>query len=736
MSNLSVTSAVDGDSNGRWRLPISVSNGGADIPALLKYFRIAVRWRWVVCGIVVGALLLGLLGTLLMTPKYTASSTIEISRQQDRIVNVADVRPESGAADLEFYQTQYSLLKARTLAERVVDELKIVDNNTFFEMFNVRLENDSFFADQTNSRLTPVQRAERRNKAIDVLLKNSGVDPIRASRLVNVTFTSPDPALSQRIVNAWTKNFIDLTLVRRFDATSYARKFLEDRLVQLRERLETSERQLVAYAQAEKIISIPASGASAGQQADRPLAAEDLASINGALSGATADRIRAESRLRQAGGRGGETPDALQNTTISELRQKRAEVAAEYAKLLIQYEPEYPAARALASQVRNLDGAINREESRVGSSIRVTYNEAVARERGLKERVEELKSNLLDMRRRSIQYNIYQRDVDTNRQLYDGLLQRYKEIGIAGGVGTNNIAIVDTAQLPRRPSSPNLLLNMLIALIAGLAIALVAALALEQIDEGVKDPSEVGDATGLPLLGVIPEVVSGDSGAQLLDRKSPMSEAYISLQTNLQFATDHGVPRSLSVTSTRASEGKSTTSFAIATSLARTGRRVILVDGDMRSPSVHHLVGVTNENGVSNILAGDDNIAALVVPVPAYGLSAMPAGPQPPNAAELLTGLRLKMLIDTLLEQFDHVVIDSPPVLGLADAPLIASRTEGVVYAVQSDGARSSMIRTALSRLAAADANILGVVLTRFEARKAHYGYGYDYGYGYGDTKT
>jgi capsular exopolysaccharide synthesis family protein len=256
------------------------------------------------------------------------------------------------------------------------------------------------------------------------------------------------------------------------------------------------------------------------------------------------------------------------------------------------------------------------------------------------------------------------------------------------------------------------------------------------MDEAIADPTEVGRRLGLPLLGSVPKTEGVTPREALLDRRSELVDAYLTVQTNLGFTTEHGVPRTLAVTSTRAAEGKSTTALAIATMLARSKKNVILIDGDMRSPSVHHLGGVGHERGLSNFLSGQDDIAPLTFEMADLGFTAMSAGPIPPNAAELLTGSRLKLLLDRLLESYDHIIIDSPPVMGIADAPLIGSRVEGVVYAVESHGIRSSMVKTALSRLMAANAHILGGVLTKFEARKAHYGYGYDYGYGYGREKA
>ena len=533
------------------------------------------------------------------------------------------------------------------------------------------------------------------------------------------------------MTNAWVQLFIDSNLARRYDSTAYARRFLEQRLGQLRQRLEESERQLVAYASAQKIVNIPSTNSS-GERSDRPIAADDLASLNTALSTAIADRVQAESRV--TGARGGATAEALQNNAISSLRQRRAEVASDRARLLQQFEPGYPQVEALTRQIDELDRAVAREEGRVQQSAQTSYSEALRREQGLRSQVDTLKNGLLDLRRRSIQYNIYQREVDTNRQLYDGLLQRYKEIGIAGGVGTNNISVVDIAQLPQEPSSPQLPLNLAIALLAGLVLAAGVTLGLEQIDEAIKDPSELDRMTGLPTLGVVP-LLDGQPVALLADRKSAAAEAYLSLQTNLEFSSDHGVPRTLAVTSTRASEGKSVTSFAIALTLARTGRSVVLVDCDMRSPSVHQFVSVANERGVSNFLAGDDKLPEMLVRPAQVDFDVLPAGKLPPSAAELLTGPRLVLLIDRLLETHDHVVIDCPPVLGLADAPLVASKVEGVVYAVQAQGPRGRLVRQAITRLRSANANLLGTVLTMFEVHRAQLGYGYDYGYGYGADK-
>jgi capsular exopolysaccharide synthesis family protein len=503
-------------------------------------------------------------------------------------------------------------------------------------------------------------------------------------------------------------------------------------LGQLKEKLDESQRQLVGYASAAKIINLPSQSSGENSTAERSIVSDDLAALNAALSQATADRIEAEAKYEQ-GTRAGASTEALHNQAINSLRQRRAELSAEYQRLMTQFEPEYPTAKAIRSQIDQLDRGIIREEHRVTGTLFADYREAQEREKALEAKVDQLKDDYLDLRRRSIQYNIYQQEVDTNRALYDGLLQRFKEIGVAGGVGINNIAIIDQAEVPIKPSSPRLIINLLVSLFAGLGLGAIAALVLEQVDETIADPSEVERQLGLPLLGTVPKLRDNEEPTTALrDRKSDMVDAYLAIQTNLEFTTALGVPRSLAVTSTRPAEGKSTTALALATMLARAHRKVILIDGDMRSPSVHHLGKVNHDHGLSNFLSGQDDITPLLFEMTDFGVMAMSAGPPPPNAAELLTGSRLSQLIERLLEQFDHVVIDSPPVMGLADAPLIASRVKAVVYAVESRGIRSNLVRAALARLQSANATLVGVVLTKFEAQKSHYGYGYDYGYGYG----
>ncbi len=690
---------------------------------------IAKKRKWILIGAVVAALLIGLLLTLLATPLYTARTTIEIRRETPTLSTVqAATDGRSSANDQEFYQTQYGLLVAQSLGDRVASDLRLADSPAFLRAMKSKAADIWFDGDQL--RPNAPSRADRIRIIGSMLIGGIDISPERNSRLVNISYTSPDPTLSKRVVDAWSAGYIQTTLDRRFETTAYARNFLEKRLAQLRGKIDETERQLVDYASRQGIVNIPGPTSSGpeGGTTETPLIANDLAVLNAELAKATADRITAQSRT---GRDSSASSEALTNSTIATLRSQRAELSGTYAKLMQQFEPQYGPALALQRQIRSIDKALADEQARIGGSINSNYQSSLARETELKQRVDALKTSFLDLRRRTIQYDILQRDVDTNRQLYAALLQRYKEIGVAGGVGINNISIVDPAEMPGGPSSPSLMKNLAIALLMGLVIGSAIVFLLELMDAGISDPGEVPQVLRVPLLGTIP-VSEDDVEQSLLDRKSVISEAYFSLQTTLRLSTDHGFPRSIVVTSSRPGEGKSTTSYALARSLSQLGRRVLLVDADMRSPSIHHMTQLSNARGLSNYLSGESDVSTLIQTFGATNLFVMAAGPQPPSAAELLASDRLATLLTELNAAFDFIVIDGPPVMGIADAPLVGSRVEGTVFVIEAHATTKGTARVAIGRMQASHVPILGAVLTKFNMKRAHYGYGYDYGYGYG----
>lgn len=698
------------------------SSGGE---VLRHYWRVLLKRRLLIAAIIAGSVAIGVALALLAKPMYSATATVEIAREVAPVVELGD-RAKAPANDPEFYQTQYSLLASRSLAERVVDSLRLGQDLDFLSNYG-----------EVAAESLPQDRQARRELAVARVMDGTEIVPVRLSSIVNIRFNSANPDMAAKIANSLAQNFIQSSLARRYEASSYARNFLQQRLGEIRQRLEESERQAVGYAGRNQLIDItpPGRGTDTANQTQQTLSGATLAEANSSLARARAERIAAESRYRRATS---QPVEALSNSAVNQLRGQRADLAAQYARLLTNFGPEYPPALALNAQIRELDRQIGSETGRISTtvsgSLQAQYQEAVQNEQQLASLVERLKGNVLDQRERSIQLNIYQRDVDTNRALYDALLQQYKEIGIAGGIGTNNISVVDSAKAPSQPYSPNLPLNMVLSLLIGAVLGALLALLLEQIEDAAVLPEEFEQKLGVPLIGSIPRIDKDDNPVDLLgDPKTPLSESYLSALTALRFSTTHGTPLSIVVTSSQAGEGKTTTSFAIASNLARVGKRVLLIDFDMRNPSVHKLNGLSNEAGTSNLLVGEGTLQQLTHRLDLPLLDIITAGPIPPNPAELLAGDAVEKLLVQALETYQHIVIDAPPILGLADAPLLARMAEGTVFVMEAGRTKVSQARIAVRRVTAVNATIIGAILTKLSRDATGYGYGYGYDYDYGD---
>lgn len=690
---------------GQWDQPRPNAASGLDLN-LQTIWRIVYEWRWLILGATAVGLAGAIIITLLTTPLYRATAVLEINPPAVEIMEGSKgqaVVPN----DREYLATQYGLLESRSLAQRVAQELNLPGNEAF-----VPAEAD---------------RPTKLKIATSQLMSNFEVDPIPQSRLIKISYTSSDPALAAQVTNSFADNFINSNLERRYEASSYARSFLERQIANVKRDLERSERQFVAYAQQQGIINL--GGSEAGEGGDSgSLQGASLSALNTALAEAQTKRIAAEQAYRQASA--GSRAEVTQSTAA--LRAQRAGLEAEYNEKLSRFRPEYPDMVALRARIDALTQQINAEAGQVSSSrastLRAEYQAALQAERALQSRVDQLKGAVLNLRGRSIQYNILQREVDTNRSLYDALLQRYKEIGVAGGIGKNLVSVVDRAEVPSGPFKPNLMLNLAIGFAIGLLAGLAAAVGLEFINDTIKTPDDVREKLGLASLGVIPKKLTQETVAEeLKDQSSAVSEAYFSLRTSLQFTTDSGAPKTLLITSTRAAEGKSSTTLALAQNFARLGNSVLLVDADLRKPAF--VTGADPSEGLSKLLTNHDPLGEHVLKTEHDNLWLLPCGPLPPNPAELLASPRLKQLINEAASQFDMVIVDGPPVLGLADAPLLGAVCRGTLMVIESGKTRTKAAMDAVNRLKASGSHIVGAVLTKFKHQSHGYGYGYGYGY-------
>src|SRR5262249_50324620 len=356
------------------------------------------------------------------------------------------------------------------------------------------------------------------------------------------------------------------------------------------------------------------------------------------------------------------------------------------------------------------------------------YEAALQQEVLIKNKMDEAKRGVLDTRNKEIQYNILKREADTNRTLYDGLLQQFKDAGVAGAVDTNNVTVIDRAQLPGGPFKPSLRNNLMTSFIMGLFAAAVLIALFEIIDDTFKSPEDIEEKLGLAVLGVIP-LAEGNVLANITGLSTPAAEAFRSFRTALQFSTEQGAPKSIAVTSSRPGEGKSTTALALAINFAQLGMKVLLIDADLRNPSQHRNLKCSNEVGLANYLAGSSLAGSAFQETEFEGLYFISSGPLPPNPAELLAGPRMMSFLSTASENVATIIIDCPPVMGLAAAPLLARTSLQTLLVVAASETRRGVVKTALKRLHFARARMVGALINKCDFR-AHYGYGYGYGYG------
>jgi succinoglycan biosynthesis transport protein ExoP len=709
--------------------------GNEDEIDLLAYWRMLVKRRWLVLGVLGSVVALALVVTLMMPPVYRATATLQIDREPVQVLQVEGVTNAEAAAP-DFLTTQYELLKSRALAERVANELQIdgdtvsrLQATTWWQRLRDAISpdtaQDAADAGAATASADDSRELDALRQGVGIVRNGLVVEPVRNSRLVRVHFDSTLPAFSARVANAVADGFISSAIERKFDASSYASKYLEEQLALAKGRLEESERALVAFATRENIVGSSEAGSLEGQ---------NLSQLNAALATAQSERIRAQAAWSQVSGGGALPAAATANSIVATLQQQRADLQAQYQQQLRTFKPEYPAMQALRGQIEELERQVAREQENVRAAIRAEYQAAQARENMLVAQLDQLRTQALDVDNRSIDYNILRREVDTNRQLYDGLLQRYKEIGVAAGagVGSNNISVVDRAIAPTGRFKPNLPLNLAIGVMLGLMLGVLLAFVLEFLDDTLKSPEDIEQHLRLAVLGIVPHLKKQSVQDAAGDPRSAFSEAYRSVRTALQFSTDNGVPKVLLVTSPSPSEGKSTSALTLARNFAQLGKKVLLIEADLRNPSLHRAVGVRSETGLSSLLAGAATANQVVMDTDDERLKVILAGPLPPNPAELLSGSRLLSMLTVAAEHYDQVIVDGPPVLGIADAPLLANVVSGTLLVVQAGQTRIKTAQAALKRLAVARAHVIGGLMTHYDAKVAGYGYDYANYYAYG----
>ena len=711
------------------------------------YWKVISKRRWTIIAFFLIVVITTAVGTYTMRPIYRGTTSIQINKENPQIVDFKEIFAVN-TMDLDYYQTQYKVLESRSLARRVIQSLKLSEHPEFlpqpetpFRKWKSNILNPVFALftapnKKSTSDKDPSESA-RETGLINRFLGRLKIEPIRNSRLVKLHYDSYYPELSAQVPNTLAAAYIQQNLESRFLATQQAKEWLTTQLDDLKAKVERADEALQAFGSRHDIISL---------EGNENVTMQRLTNLNDALTKAESERMAKEALYKQTRDRNSDSlPTILENKMVMDLKQTYIQLEAQYMKLSETFKPQYPEMVRLRNQMQTIQKRMDAEITKIVVAIKNDYESSLRRETLLRQAFEEQKARVMEMKDNAIQYNILKREADTNKELYKGLLQRMKEAGVSAGIMASNIQVVDQAELPTSPYKPNKRLNLLLAAVVGLFLSVGLAFFFEYLDNTVKTPEDVEQMIRLPSFGMVPEISSErrkklDKGAsypvELITfghPKSMLAEAYRNIRTSILLSFSEKPPKKIVISSPNPAEGKTTTVINTAIALSQTGAQVLIVDTDLRKPRVHKIFDQENGVGLSNFLSGHAELDSIIKKTEIPNLYYIPSGPIPPNPSELVSSNRFKNMMSSLEERFDHLVLDSPPVLGFADSMILSTSVDGIILVVLGGKTPRETLQRAKDVLHQVNAKILGVVINRIDIQRSDYGYYYyRYHYYYG----
>ncbi len=711
-------------------------------PHLLDYLIILRKHQWLIITFLLTVVTVVTIASFKMKPVYLAAARVEVDKEAQNMVPFQDSNSYSEYEDTETYiETQVKILQSETLGLMTI---KSLDLARFPE-----------FGGSPNPVVAGRMMAGSRPPILGAFLGRLGVKRVPNSRLIEVQFEAEDPQLAAQIVNAHLQNYVEENFRSKYDATMQASNWLSAELEELRIKVEKSEDARIAYERENQIWQI---------DEKQDITTQKLADLSKAVTDAQTELAEKEALYRMAiSGNVDALPAARNNEVISTLLKRKSDLDEQYAEAMDQYGPNFPKVLRIQTQQKEVNANLASARKTLVESVQEDFNTSKSRVELLQENLDKQKAEANDLAEKLVQYHILQHDAESNKQLYDGLLQKLKEATITVGLRSNNIRTVDPALAPSGPSRPQKARNILLAFLAGLVGGVGLALFREYLDNTVKSPDDVETLTGLPSLAVVPalpgmgpthggfsrgknlpaQAVSGPRVELLsyIQPKSQISEAFRALRTSLLLSQADHPPQVILVTSALPREGKTTAAVNLAVTLAQLGDRTLLMDSDLRKPGVRRALNLTTgkDVGLSSYLAGVSTLDEVTVPHPTIeNLVALTTGPVPPSPADLLSSHRMREAITELRHRFKFIVIDSPPVMAATDAVLLSALTDGVLLVVRSGETPKEAFTRTRDLLAAVKCRLLGVVLNAVDSSAPDYYYSYRYypyayGYGYGE---
>jgi len=703
---------------------------------LMDYVRVVYKRRWIAIPALVVVFLTGAVNSFRTTPLYEARTQLLIEKDTPKVASLNTMfQEQDGWYNDDFYQTQYKILQSRTLARRTVVLMNLTKHPSLQQALAPKsapitvtgLMNGAVSLARRAVMGAPAKPAAKAQHPegsdpvapyVGFVLGSLNVVPVRNSRIVELRVTSSEPQLASDMANGIAQAYIQQNLEARFSASKDATDWFGGQLAEQRKKVEETEVALQRYKETHDAIAVE----------DREnIVVQRLADLNGAVTKAKTTRIEKEALYAQLKAvQGTSAVDTftavLGNEYIQKLKSEVGDFQRQEAQLAEKYGERHPEMVRIKNAVQVAQAKFDNEVNKVVESVRAEYMAALAQERSLTGALDAQKSEALGLNRKGIEYTVLQREAESNRQLYESLLQRTKETGISGELKSSNIRVVDPAEVPTSPVLPRRSNDLMMALLAGSVLALGLVFLFEYLDNRIKSPQELR-ALNLAFLGMVPRI--DNSGPTLLTDAVPpaFGEAIRAVRTNVLFSSAEEGVRTVVVTSAGPGEGKSLFSSNLSVSLAQAGQRVLHIDADMRRPRVHDIFDVSQEPGFSNLLVGDCKPSEAVRKTGIANLCVLPAGMIPPNPAELLGSKRCAEYLATLGEHFDWVVIDSPPVLAVADASVLANAASGVIFVIGADQTTRNTAKAAVDQLNAVQAHVIGAVLNRADVERNPYYY-------------